>query len=159
MRHGLTAAVMSSWEAHLFHGTRDCFPLRKGRSLCSQSTERRASALFPADTAGEGEIPPCNPAGHPPAIQGWSISRSHPPHHLTAQSTRCKSSCFAEKGSPPYTWSFVCLVLSDANESSHLLPGHPESGARAWVSSMYGTHPPPLTGQEGEHCWGGVGSP
>lgn len=43
--------------------TSDCFPLRKGRSLCSQSTERRASALFPADTAGEGEIPPCNPAG------------------------------------------------------------------------------------------------
>lgn len=63
VRHGLTAAVTGSWEAHLFHGTSDCFPLRKGRSLCSQSTERRASALFPADTAGEGEIPPCNPAG------------------------------------------------------------------------------------------------
>lgn len=112
VQHGLTAAVMSSWEAHLFHSTNDCFPLRKGRSLCSQSTKSRASySLSCRDCRGGGEIPPCNPAVHPPAIQGWRISHSHPPHHLTAQSTCCKSSCFGEKGSPLYTWSF-CLSSS-----------------------------------------------
>jgi len=132
VQHGLTAAVMSSWEADLFHSTNDCFPLRKGRSLCSQSTKSRASSLFPVETAEEGarSLRVTQQCAHQQFRGGGSATRtlhttSHPKVHAANPPVLVKREAHCTHG------PFVCLVLSDLNESSHLLPGHPGSGARA----------------------------